>query len=216
MTKMDNMTASRDFGSKKLANIFKSLEQNRENTKDFVTKELENFNKQNGTNYTPLDLLAVVIDGNNYMQMTESRGQRKKTTDTEDKVDTTRFFVTIGEMDGANEKEIEKYVISKANITKEDIVDIKVLDKFSFVEVKKQFEQNILSLKDMRFNGRKINVEVAGEKAKSDKSGKGKRNSNSSNKSKGNFKGKSSSSPKGKVNNNKKFNNSNGRTKNKK
>ncbi len=216
MTKMDNMTASRDFGSKKLANIFKSLEQNRENTKDFVTKELENFNKQNGTNYTPLDLLAVVIDGNNYMQMTESRGQKKKTTDTEDKVDATRFFVTIGEMDGANEKEIEKYVISKANITKEDIVDIKVLEKFSFVEVKKQFEQNILSLKDMRFNGRKINVEVAGEKAKSDKSGKGKRNSNSSNKSKGNFKGKSSSSPKGKVNNNKKFSNSNGRTKNKK
>lgn len=216
MTKMDNMTASRDFGSKKLANIFKSLEQNRENTKDFVTKELDNFNKQNGTNYTPLDLLAVVIDGNNYMQMTESRGQKKKTTDTEDKVDATRFFVTIGEMDGANEKEIEKYVISKANITKEDIVDIKVLDKFSFVEVKKQFEQNILSLKDMRFNGRKINVEVAGEKAKSDKSGKGKRNSNSSNKSKSNFKGKSSSSPKGKVNNNKKFSNSNGRTKNKK
>ncbi len=216
MTKMDNMTASRDFGSKKLANIFKSLEQNRENTKDFVTKELDNFNKQNGTNYTPLDLLAVVIDGNNYMQMTESRGQKKKTTDTEDKVDATRFFVTIGEMDGANEKEIEKYVISKANITKEDIVDIKVLEKFSFVEVKKQFEQNILSLKDMRFNGRKINVEVAGEKAKSDKSGKGKRNSNSSNNSKGNFKGKSSSSPKGKVNNNKKFSNSNGRTKNKK
>ncbi len=216
MTKMDNMTASRDFGSKKLANIFKSLEQNRENTKDFVTKELENFNKQNGTNYTPLDLLAVVIDGNNYMQMTEIRCQKKKTTDTEDKVDATRFFVTIGEMDGANEKEIEKYVISKANITKEDIVDIKVLEKFSFVEVKKQFEQNILSLKDMRFNGRKINVEVAGEKAKSDKSGKGKRNSNSSNKSKGNFKGKSSSSPRGKVNNNKKFSNSNGRTKNKK
>ena len=83
--------------------------------------------------------------------------------DTEDKVDATRFFVTIGEMDGANEKEIEKYVISKANITKEDIVDIKVLEKFSFVEVKKQFEQNILSLKDMRFNGRKINVEVAGD-----------------------------------------------------
>lgn len=207
MKKMDNMTASRDFGSKKLANIFKSLEKNRENTKDFVIKELDNFNKQNGTNYTPLDLLAVVIDGNNYMQMTESKGQKKKNSETE-KIDATRFFITIGEMDGADEKEIEKYVISKANIAKEDIVDIKVLEKFSFVEVKKQFEQNILNLKDMRFNGRKINVEIAGEKTKSDKIINNGRKSNAIGKSKGNSNRKPTSSAKGKSKSNKGLGNS--------
>lgn len=168
MTKMDNMQASRDFGSKKLANIFKTIEQNRDNTKDFVTKELQKYNTENGTNYTPLDLLAVVIDGNNYLQMTESKGQKKKEASTQ-KEDCTRFFVTIGEMDNANEKEIQNFVVSKANISKDDIAEIKILEKFSFIEVKKEFEQNILSLKDMKYNGRKINVEIAGEKSKSDK-----------------------------------------------
>ena len=189
MTKMDNMQASRDFGSKKLANIFKTLDKNRENTKEFLIKELDKYNKENETNYTPLDLLAVVIDGNNYMQMTESIGQKKKES-VANKVDSTRFFITIGELDNAQEKEIINFVVSKANISKEDIVDIKILEKFSFVEVKKECEQNLLTLKDMKFNGRKINIEVAGEKSKS-----------RSNDKKGNFKSK------GKVNSNTNFSN---------
>ncbi len=189
MTKMDNMQASRDFGSKKLANIFKTLDKNRENTKEFLIKELDKYNKENETNYTPLDLLAVVIDGNNYMQMTESKGQKKKES-VANKVDSTRFFITIGELDNAQEKEIINFVVSKANISKEDIVDIKILEKFSFVEVKKECEQNLLTLKDMKFNGRKINIEVAGEKSKS-----------RSNDKKGNFKSK------GKVNSNTNFSN---------
>lgn len=184
MTKMDNMQASRDFGSKKLANIFKSIDKNRDNTKDFLLHELEKFNSENGTQYTPLDLLAVVIDGNSYMQMSEDKGQKKKQKDEQSKVNSTRFFVTIGEIDGATEKEFENFVVSKAKITKEDIVEIKMLEKFSFVEVKAEFEQNLLALKDMRFNGRKINVEVAGEKANS--SPKGKSNKSSQSKSKGN------------------------------
>lgn len=176
MTKMDNMQASRDFGSKKLTNIFKSIDKNRDNTKDFVTRELDKYNEQNGTNYTPLDLLAVVIDGNNYMQMSESKGQKKKET-VEQKVPATRFFVTVGEMDGVTEKELENFVLAKTQIDKSDVVEIKVLEKFSFVEVKKEVEDKIFALKDMRFNGRKINVEVAGEKTKSNKKPSSKTNS---------------------------------------
>lgn len=187
MKKMDNVGASKDFGSKKLANIFKTIDKNRENTKEFLIRELDKYNKENQTNYTPLDLLAVVIDGNSYMQMTESKSVNKKENKSE--IPSTRFFVTIGEMDGAKEEEISNFVVSKAKITKEDIVDIKILEKFSFVEVKKGLEQNILSLKDLKFNGRKINVEVAGEKSKSSNKPKSKGQVNNSKKS-GNFNNK--------------------------
>ena len=129
MKKMDNVGASKDFGSKKLANIFKTIDKNRENTKEFLIRELDKYNKENQTNYTPLDLLAVVIDGNSYMQMTESKSVNKKENKSE--IPSTRFFVTIGEMDGAKEEEISNFVVSKAKITKEDIVDIKILEKFS-------------------------------------------------------------------------------------
>ncbi len=187
MKKMDNVGASKDFGSKKLANIFKTIDKNRENTKEFLIRELDKYNKENQTNYTPLDLLAVVIDGNSYMQMTESKSVNKKENKSE--IPSTRFFVTIGEMDGAKEEEISNFVVSKAKITKEDIVDIKILEKFSFVEVKKGLEQNILSLKNLKFNGRKINVEVAGEKSKSSNKPKSKSQVNNSKKS-GNFNNK--------------------------
>ena len=187
MKKMDNVGASKDFGSKKLANIFKTIDKNRENTKEFLIRELDKYNKENQTNYTPLDLLAVVIDGNSYMQMTESKSVNKKENKSE--IPSTRFFVTIGEMDGAKEEEISNFVVSKAKITKEDIVDIKILEKFSFVEVKKGLEQNILSLKNLKFNGRKINVEVAGEKSKSSNKPKCKGQVNNSKKS-GNFNNK--------------------------
>ena len=187
MKKMDNVGASKDFGSKKLANIFKTIDKNRENTKEFLIRELDKYNKENQTNYTPLDLLAVVIDGNSYMQMTESKSVNKKENKSE--IPSTRFFVTIGEMDGAKEEEISNFVVSKAKITKEDIVDIKILEKFSFVEVKKGLEQNILSLKNLKFNGRKINVEVADEKSKSSNKPKSKGQVNNSKKS-GNFNNK--------------------------
>ena len=187
MKKMDNVGASKDFGSKKLANIFKTIDKNRENTKEFLIRELDKYNKENQTNYTPLDLLAVVIDRNSYMQMTESKSVNKKENKSE--IPSTRFFVTIGEMDGAKEEEISNFVVSKAKITKEDIVDIKILEKFSFVEVKKGLEQNILSLKNLKFNGRKINVEVAGEKSKSSNKPKSKGQVNNSKKS-GNFNNK--------------------------
>lgn len=187
MKKMDNVGASKDFGSKKLTNIFKTIDKNRENTKEFLIRELDKYNKENQTNYTPLDLLAVVIDGNSYMQMTESKSVNKKENKSE--IPSTRFFVTIGEMDGAKEEEISNFVVSKAKITKEDIVDIKILEKFSFVEVKKGLEQNILSLKNLKFNGRKINVEVAGEKSKSSNKPKSKGQVNNSKKS-GNFNNK--------------------------
>ncbi len=201
MNKMDNMTASRDFGSKKLANIFKSLEQNRQNTKDFVIRELDKFNNENGTEYTPLDLLAVVIGGNNYTQMTESKSSKSK----ENKINAnaTRFFITIGEMDKASEKELTNFVISKANLPKESIVDIKVLEKFSFVEVLKEYEQNILSLKDTKFNGRMINVEIAGEKSKSSRGGRDGKSNSRSHSSRGNgskFKGSNNKSSKFKGN----------------
>ncbi len=121
------------------------------------------------------------------MQMTESKSVNKKENKSE--IPSTRFFVTIGEMDGAKEEEISNFVVSKAKITKEDIVDIKILEKFSFVEVKKGLEQNILSLKNLKFNGRKINVEVAGEKSKSSNKPKSKGQVNNSKKS-GNFNNK--------------------------
>lgn len=176
MTKMDNMTAARDFGSKKLTNILSQLDKPHANTKEFVQQRLDEFNRQNGTDYTPLDLLAVVIDGNGYMQMTETKDKKTKQKAKAD--DSVRFFLTIGEMDGANTADITAFVAKNAEIAKDDIVDVNILEKFCFVEVKSAVQNQMQRLVNMTFHGRKINVEQAGHKAKPTAGGKSRKSGN--------------------------------------
>jgi ATP-dependent RNA helicase DeaD len=73
-----------------------------------------------------------------------------------------RLFMTIGRMDKINVTDIVNSIAAEANIPQRKIVNVRVLDKFTFVEVPEEFADSIIgSLNDMVLKGRKVRVAEA-------------------------------------------------------
>jgi len=73
-----------------------------------------------------------------------------------------RLFMTIGRMDKINVTDIVNSIAAEANIPQRKIVNVRVLDKFTFVEVPEEFADSIIgSLNDMVVKGRKVRVAEA-------------------------------------------------------
>lgn len=73
-----------------------------------------------------------------------------------------RLFMTIGRMDKINVADIVNSIASEAKIPQRKIVNVRVLDKFTFVEVPEELADGIIgSLNDMVLKGRKVRVAEA-------------------------------------------------------
>lgn len=73
-----------------------------------------------------------------------------------------KLFVNIGKLDKIEKKDIIDLLSNKANIKKEEIGKVKILDKFSFVEVPSNKAEKIISeLDGKHLNGRHLGVEIA-------------------------------------------------------
>ncbi len=73
-----------------------------------------------------------------------------------------RLFMTIGRMDKINVTDIVNSIAMEARIPQRKIVNVRVLDKFTFVEVPEEFADGIIgSLNDMVLKGRKVRVAEA-------------------------------------------------------
>jgi len=73
-----------------------------------------------------------------------------------------RLFMTIGKMDKINVTDIVNSIASEARIPQRKIVNVRVLDKFTFVEVPEELADGIIgSLNDMVLKGRKVRVAEA-------------------------------------------------------
>lgn len=59
-----------------------------------------------------------------------------------------RLFVTVGSKDGIEPKDIFRTLVDKANIKGEDVGKIRIHDKFTFVEVKEEVAETVLSALD--------------------------------------------------------------------
>ena len=85
-------------------------------------------------------------------------GKRKKNENM------TRFFFNLGKRDGLKKVDMLDIVNKATKKAKKrpDIGDIEILDKFSFFEVDKNFQKDILSnFSHMKFKGKEIRAEVA-------------------------------------------------------
>ena len=165
MIKMDKAQSTNDFSSKKLNNLFKGLDKNHSNTVSFITKSLEEYNTENNTEYTPLELLAVALEGAGSMVMTDNNS--RNTRDRKEKlagIASTRFFMTIGTMDNTNEDSVKKFIVAKTGIPEASILEVKLLEKFGFAQVAEGCEDMMEALNETTFNGRKLNCEIAGER----------------------------------------------------
>jgi len=73
-----------------------------------------------------------------------------------------RLFMTVGRMDKINVSDIVRSIASEARIPERKIANVRVLDKFTFVEVPEEFADSIIgSLNDMVLKGRKVRVAEA-------------------------------------------------------
>lgn len=84
-------------------------------------------------------------------------------------LDTTRkyvrLFLTVGRMDQLTPKQLMQFFNKTANVNREDVGDIDILDKFTFVDVYEGAAESILKgSKGKRLAGRRINIEISKKK----------------------------------------------------
>jgi ATP-dependent RNA helicase DeaD len=81
--------------------------------------------------------------------------------------ETKRLFLTVGRMDNVNPKNLLQFFNENAKVNREDVGDIDILEKFSFVNVTEAAAESIIkNCSGKKFNGRKLNIEIS-TKAKS-------------------------------------------------
>jgi ATP-dependent RNA helicase DeaD len=78
------------------------------------------------------------------------------------KSDYKRLFLTVGRLDKINPKKLLEFFNETANVNKEDVGDIDILEKFSFVNVTEAAAESIIKhCAGKKFGGRKLNVEIS-------------------------------------------------------
>ncbi|MEG2540448.1 MAG: DEAD/DEAH box helicase, partial [Clostridia bacterium] len=101
------------------------------------------------------------------MELMEVEGLTDKSKHTEGKafgLPTTRFFLNVGERDGATQENIVGYLTANTNVQANDIYDIKLKDIFSFVEVDGKYVDEMLGLNGNNCFKRRLAVEVCAER----------------------------------------------------
>lgn len=167
MIKKDKMQEFKDIKNKKMDNLFKGLDKNLDNTISFIEKSLIEYNKNNNTNYTALDLLAVALDGNANMIMSANESRSvKQVKENLKKVDSTRYFINLGEIDKMDNKKLIDLISNNTNIPKSAILDTKVLEKYSFIQLMSEYNDNIFSINGTKLKNRTIVLEKAEDSKK--------------------------------------------------
>lgn len=73
-----------------------------------------------------------------------------------------KLFITVGKIDNIKNKDIVGSITANAAISGSEIGKIKILDKYSFVEVPGELVEEVMNgMKDKEIKGRKCDVEVA-------------------------------------------------------
>lgn len=73
-----------------------------------------------------------------------------------------RLFLTVGRMDKINPKQLLQFFNTTANVNKEEVGDIDILEKFSFADVTENAANRIIKYcSGQRLGGRKVKVEIS-------------------------------------------------------
>jgi ATP-dependent RNA helicase DeaD len=91
-------------------------------------------------------------------------GERKEMSLEEraEDIGTVRLFMTVGRKDNIKAADIVKSIVSEAHIPFRKIGKINVFDKFTFVEVPREFSDRIIrSVNDIMMKGRRVRVQQA-------------------------------------------------------
>jgi ATP-dependent RNA helicase DeaD len=82
-----------------------------------------------------------------------------------------RLFMNVGHIDRLQPRDILQNIVTATGIPKKLIGSIEILDKFTFVEVPREYATDVIArLKNSKINGRRVNIEKANLKRRSKKS----------------------------------------------
>ncbi len=171
-----------DVEEKKMANILKSLKDNI--AKEQITKyvgQIEKFvedinvdsSESEGTEQsfvTSLDIAAALLG----LYIEQTCSQTNKVSEIDDAPDFTsdgdmvRFFINIGSENKIQPKHIIESLVASSGVPGKLVGSIDIHDRYSFVEVPKEFAAEVLkSMKNYTIKGKRINIEKSNARKKS-------------------------------------------------
>lgn len=78
----------------------------------------------------------------------------------------SRMFINLGKLDGLNKSGLEKFIIENAQVTRNDIEDIELFEKFSFFSIPVNETSKIIEgIHNTEYNKRKVAVELSSGKS---------------------------------------------------
>lgn len=129
-------------------------------------KAIEEFlADENNDEFTILDLAAAFLSrevGADELKEIEERPRKKDRVGGQ-----TKLFINIGKLDKVKKKQILKLIGEKCQLKERQIDDIVIMDKFSFVTIPTSKAKDVVhAINGMRYNGRRINVEISDKERK--------------------------------------------------
>lgn len=138
---------------KMLNNIQEIIDNNEESD---VSKELlSKLLKKNKLETVAKALINIIINENS-----NSKAEAKSFAEEEE----VKLFLNVGRKDNIKVKDIVGSISANTAVSGSDIGKINILDKFTFMEIKGAFVNEILtSMKGKKIKGRDVNIEIANE-----------------------------------------------------
>lgn len=161
------------MNSKKIDNALSKIGGNLNETKSQITKQLEEYNYANGTNYTILDIAAALVEADTLgIAIPKAKSMEDMDKKATRKLKGERYFINIGTRDKANKNNLTAFLEDTIGVVGSEILDINLMDNYGFIELSTGADTHIADLVGVYFNGREINIEKAGERGKTTKGDK--------------------------------------------
>ncbi len=135
----------------------------------YVEKAIEDLNSQNGENsfITSIDVAAALLK----MYSNQSGKQAVSVPDidevSEDEGEMVRLFINIGSSNKVQPRHIIESIVNSTGIPGKLIGAINIFDKYTFVEVPREYSLEVLqSMKNYKVKGKTINIEKSKMKKK--------------------------------------------------
>ncbi|MEG1204441.1 MAG: DEAD/DEAH box helicase [Clostridia bacterium] len=147
------------LNEKKLNNLLAKVT-NEINANDLTEEETIISKYIEDTEVSALDVAAVLLK----LRLGKTKAQEIEFSQSQQsgRGGKARLFITLGKKDNFKRGELKEFVSKESGVSRDDILDAEVLDKFSFVTVKEDIATKVIKkLNDTRYNGRRVAVELS-------------------------------------------------------
>jgi Superfamily II DNA and RNA helicases len=133
----------------------------------YIEKMIEDFNStdEHEIDITTLDIAAVLLG-----MYSGQSSQVSATPAEEEDYDTgaeegmVRLFINIGSVSQVQPRHIVEGIASNTSLPGKLIGAINIFDKYTFVDVPREYANEVLNMKNVKIKGRKINIEKANKR----------------------------------------------------